>query len=722
MLQHTSSCLRSSLAGRTVAMLVAAGICMLGMAQAPPGPDVSVEDEVLGNLRNQAIGRQTLADLNLPEAFLRREADRIIRASFDDRYRIVVKDPLATTADGQPPMPYVPMNRRAIDGAIDLYDPPLTAEMLAYRKSLQKGRPSNRGFMPALTDAEPRWHMDEPGGDAPPPLRAAADLVGKRLAFDGLLPTLARVMATLGPATFATVEDADVELLRATGLPVDLLRHFQLGSGESDRDLLAALSKRLAESPSFDAINAELSGARFVFKPTRPGFVVADDSGSVEPGVIRGQITRGGYWRGEGDGATTDLVRLAAKALPKTPFVLSVDVKHAREFADVAATWPLTMPKQVTLVPEPLRIEQWTQDNSKAGTIGEDAAATALAMLVPRYACWGDDGSTFLPGEMFLLPGAAAAIGAELIHSPLLFQGGNILCVIDPKTGERLLLVADADIYRNTALGLTAAQATEAFRVEFGCDRCEMIEAASFHLDYDVSVRAVNGRLVALMNDPLTAAIIMLEAATAVLVRAGVVPEAAARDAVEALRGGDHRGYLDRIAPAVYARGPDGRFPLSLAERFATSPVDSGVGNLQRFLLALDLLISRDLKPQELPGSRHARSSLMAMQREEAQRQALHQRLRDLGMDIVSVPNLVATSRGMACLNGLQLKGMYVMPAYGGLYAATDVAAKMAIAAAFGPDVHILQIECGESQRRSGAVRCSLAVFPKLPAATDAKH
>ena len=697
-------------------------LAAMGMVQSPPGPDLSVEDEVLGNLRNQAIGRQTLADLNLPEAFLRREADRIIRGSFDDRYRIVVKDPQATTDDGQPPMPYVPMTRRAIDGAIDLYDPPLTAETLAYRKSLQKGRPSNRGFMPALTDAEPRWPMDEPGDDAPPSLRAAADTVGKRLAFDGLLPTLVRVMATVGPQTFATMEEADIELLRATGFPVDLLRHFQLASGESDRDLLAALAQRLGESPSLDAVNADLSGARFAFKPTRAGFVVADDSGSVEPGVIRGQITRGGYWRGEGDGATTDLMRLAVQALPATPFVLSADVKHAREFADVAATWPLTMTKQVTLVPEPLRIEQWTQDNSKAGTIGEGDAATALAMLVPRYACWGDDGSTFLPGEMFLLPGAATAIGAELIHSPLLFQGGNILCVIDPKTSERLLLVADADIYRNTALGLTAAQAIEAFRVEFGCDRCEMIEAASFHLDYDLSVRAVNGRLVVLVNDPLAAAKIMLEAGTAVSARAGVIPEAAAREAVEALRGGDHRGYLDRIAPAVYALGPDGRFPLSLAERFATSPADSGVGNLQRFLLALDLLISRDLKPQEMPGSRHARSSLLAMQREEAQRQAMHQRLRELGMDVVSVPNLVATARGMACLNGLQLKGMYVMPAYGGLYRAVDDAAKATIAAALGPEVRILPIECGESQRRSGAVRCSLAVFPKLAGAGGAQR
>jgi len=31
--------------------------------------------------------------------------------------------------------------------------------------------------------------------------------------------------------------------------------------------------------------------------------------------------------------------------------------------------------------------------------------------------------------------------------------------------------------------------------------------------------------------------------------------------------------------------------------------------------------------------------------------------------------------------------------------------------------VRIVPIECGESQRRSGAVRCSLAVFPALRSA-----
>jgi len=48
--------------------------------------------EVLENIRNQPLGDGTVADLALPEDFLKRVADRIVRSSFEERYRIVVED------------------------------------------------------------------------------------------------------------------------------------------------------------------------------------------------------------------------------------------------------------------------------------------------------------------------------------------------------------------------------------------------------------------------------------------------------------------------------------------------------------------------------------------------------------------------------------------------------------------------------------------------------
>jgi hypothetical protein len=76
-----------------------------GAAQQP-----SIEDEVLGNIRAQRIGPATVGDLNLPEPFLRRFADRILRSSFEDNFRVVVadepvKDPATVPADGAPAPP-----------------------------------------------------------------------------------------------------------------------------------------------------------------------------------------------------------------------------------------------------------------------------------------------------------------------------------------------------------------------------------------------------------------------------------------------------------------------------------------------------------------------------------------------------------------------------------------------------------------------------------------
>jgi hypothetical protein len=65
-------------------------------ANAPPtrdGPKVSVEDEVLANLKGFQIGPIQVAELALPEELLRRVSDRIIRSSFENRFRIVVPDP-----------------------------------------------------------------------------------------------------------------------------------------------------------------------------------------------------------------------------------------------------------------------------------------------------------------------------------------------------------------------------------------------------------------------------------------------------------------------------------------------------------------------------------------------------------------------------------------------------------------------------------------------------
>ncbi len=61
----------------------------------------------MDNLRAQPVGKGTVDDLNLPEDFRRRVADRALRVSYEQRFRIVVPDAAgpasSTTAPTIPP-------------------------------------------------------------------------------------------------------------------------------------------------------------------------------------------------------------------------------------------------------------------------------------------------------------------------------------------------------------------------------------------------------------------------------------------------------------------------------------------------------------------------------------------------------------------------------------------------------------------------------------------
>jgi hypothetical protein len=715
---------------------VVGGACIMGAllhqpgsaANTPPAAlarqqglsDEAVRAEVIGNISRQAVGPYSVANLNIPDDFLRREADRIIRASFEEQFRIVVRDVAATTEDAHQPWPAGeptatrPASTR-VGGAIRLHEPTLAADVLAYRRSFTIGRPANRGFIPKVRDksiTSHRWSIDPP--TAATLARRAADEVAQRLAVDGLLPTLAQAIAIIGPAAFTEVDQSDLHALGEVGLPVDLLCHFVLPDGTSGSQIVSNIATRLAAGQVVGGLANDLRAATFRFRPTCPGFRAASESGEVHPRAVRAQMTRAAYWKGQGDGGNADILRQAVEALPNCQFVVSIELEHARGFIECASAWPLQQTGQLTIVPEPLPVAQWAQDNGKPGAIETDDGQRRLAILAPRYASWGDDGSAFVPGETFLLSAACEALEAELVHSPLLFQGGNTLCVTHPASNERLLLVGDADVWRNTALGLTRDQTLQALAAEFGADRCAMLREVSFHLDYDVSVRAVGDRLVALVNDPLAAATMVLQTGTNLLAQAGILNAASATQALQALDRGEHQAFLQNVAPVVFSLGPEGRFPLSLAEKFSTSPVDSGVANLQRYLLAIDLLISHDAAAAQMPASTHAGSYLRSFQRRDADRDLLHQQLRDLGMHVVAIPSTSDAMRSLTAINGIHVREMFLMPAYGGLYHALDRAAQRAIEAALGGHVRVVPILSGESQRRGGAVHCSLSIIPEV--------
>lgn len=67
-------------------------------ASAPSAALEAPLEAALKNVKDQAVGPGTLAEVGLPEPYLRRVAEHVLRASFEDNFRIVVEDAHAATS------------------------------------------------------------------------------------------------------------------------------------------------------------------------------------------------------------------------------------------------------------------------------------------------------------------------------------------------------------------------------------------------------------------------------------------------------------------------------------------------------------------------------------------------------------------------------------------------------------------------------------------------
>jgi hypothetical protein len=76
-----------------------ATVARASSARGDRAPVSDLEAEVVANLEQKHIPLATLADLDLPEQYLHRVAGRILRASFEENFRVVVSD--ATTSDAR---------------------------------------------------------------------------------------------------------------------------------------------------------------------------------------------------------------------------------------------------------------------------------------------------------------------------------------------------------------------------------------------------------------------------------------------------------------------------------------------------------------------------------------------------------------------------------------------------------------------------------------------
>lgn len=591
--------------------------------------------------------------------------------------------------------------------------PPVDAATEARRARYVEGQPGLRGFRaPILDAAGGAWPIDPPDAATEPRLAEAAVMVARRLAPDGLVPTLVRVVDLLDVFEFKLLDEAErLRTLQRVGLPIDWLPHFRALAMDSLLDwVVLVLSAGMPVDFALQRASEEIT---FAFQPTVPGFEVATESGEHDIESLRFQVSGPARFLGEGDGGTIDLARQLVTGIEGVDHVAAIQDENLESFLAIARSWTIASGSTFTIVPQALPVTGWAQDNGKAGFVADstDAAIT----LVPRYASRGEVGAAFLPGDTFALEGFAAT-GRRVVQSPLLFQGGDLIPVLDPRTNRRQMLVGEAEIARNRTLGLSQAQVLEAFRAEFGVERCIVMPATSFHVDYELTVRATPQGLVAFVNDTSAAARLVMTCALPALERAGVL-SAQGLDMTRAdAAAGRWNVVVERISEALSGHAvAHGAFPESFARHFSGGPADSGIGSLQRMLLALDSLVAEMTGEREIAQldlDRHLAAYLLSIRRREVERQSAAQVLAREGFRIVGVPSTSEGKRSLTTINGVHARGVYYMPAYGGLYAELDRAAQRVFEQNLGEGVRVVPILCGESMRREGALHCAVSIVP----------
>jgi hypothetical protein len=587
-------------------------------------------------------------------------------------------------------------------GIVAVERPALPAGLAEYFLAQEEERPHLRNYRvldplmgdpraPSLDDVE----------------RAAARLVHQRLGVDGLLPTVARALDALGARNLPS-EDLERRLARI-GVPVDLVaRTTQPG-------VLAEIRARLVAGEALEALCTELAARPLVYTPTIPGFVLSSESGELPLERVRVQLTRDTDFQAVGDGGALDLVRSLAEAVPELEFVVHAKDEHCAGLQREFAAWPATRRERFVLFPQARSVSQWAQDALEYGFAPDahDPAGREGWLLAPRYASRGEEFGTLAPGDE-LASEIYAAAGARLARSPLIFQGGNILCAVDPKTGVRWLVMGEAELHRNVALGLPRDAALAALRAEFGCQRALVLPANSFHIDMELTLRAHEGRLMAIVADTGAASRAVLRCALEGLLSAGVMTAAdvaTARDHLDANRGADVAALFNQ-ALGQAAVGP-GRFPKRFADHFQRGEADSGVGNLQRVLLALDLLLAELLSDPQATGiNPETALYLTSLRRREMQRLQVSQALAKEGFEVAAVPSLSDARRSLSTVNGLHGPGVYLMPVNGGFLAGFDQSAQRAFEAVL-PGVRVVPVRSGETLRRAGSLHCAAFSMPK---------
>ncbi|HWB20220.1 MAG TPA: hypothetical protein VG711_07970 [Phycisphaerales bacterium] len=578
------------------------------------------------------------------------------------------------------------------------------------RETYPEARPPLRGFRaPILDHADELWPFNLPDVDSTPELHAASTIIQTQLASDGLLSTTAQIFAALPSKTLPADAAGLLDFFKRAGLPIDLLAAFIPSDQPSTSP--AATLQSIQSLVLHDHVPASQIASRFsfAFQPSAPGFAIACEDGTSDFAQIRLQLPSARYWQGLGDGGAVDIARQLTERISSARFLIGIPSDQREAIEQLLAPGAHASKASVTYFSSSLTLAQWAQDNGKPGFIS--AASPKLATIVPRYASRGEDGATFIPGETFIAD-ALAETGPTVIQSPLLFQGGNLLAYHQPSTGKKILLIGEAELYRNIALGLSQDQVLQAFCSEFNVDQCITLPAVSFHIDFELSIHIQGNRMLAFVNDQTLATQAILSCTLQPLVSLQLLSNESALEAAQAIRNKNFESALSIIMPPIMDQAVSpGRVPLSFAKNFAVGSSDSGVGNMQRILLAADLATACNVPLDLNDIDPDTQTYFRALRRLQSDRAALQHQLEDLGFVLVPIPSLADGSRCLNYVNMVQGKTRLLLPAYGGLFSPVDAQVRQIVQDKLGADVQIVQILTGETQRRQGGLHCAVSAY-----------
>lgn len=687
----------------------------------PPNPEL---EDYARSLEATRLGPITVRHLNLPPIFLDRIAGRSLRAHYRlERYGLRSGTELLE----QRPLPTLEANLEeegepATAGArVRLTTVELPPEALAPWRRVRQGMPESPSFKAPLGSDAPDPTMDLPDD---PELLPTARLVARSLPSDGLVQTALLAILNAPQLEWTTGDEPktlNLELCRRLGLPADLLAMFEIDG----RSVTLALAEWRSAGCPPDQISRIANAADFAFQPTAPGFTIFGEDGGGEVAALRGQLRIGRASADPDFGSPVDIL-LAMRAENVICAIGAPEVADLRRSAaavrsneDQEKNPGPGRQTTLTLVPVPFPMGQWGRDNAVVGlapSASDDMQLVAVHLL-PRYASINEHISTFLPAESLVFAYLEEAIG-PCRQSPLLFQGGNLLAATQPATGERLLFIGEAEVHRNVGLGLSREQVLNAFRIEFGVDACIVLPAVSFHIDMEMTARAVGDELHAHVLDDQEGAQLILDAGLRRLGRRNAIDPPTIDEWRTALAGDDPSialaGIRSRLAP--WARAADA-IPMSSWED-ESQPAALARLDAARFIAAADTLLAAQPVGVRTRLAADARESryLDSIAHRLDERSELIASLKAAGLIVHTVPGLGDDQFPVNPLNALQLTDAVYVPIIGD--GGLDQAALGAFRRVYGPSVDVRGIPSSVGQGMYGGLHCMFAPTP-APIARD---